>query len=81
MAPLFPGHKMAPVFLVGTCLLVINLGGISARSVGGEEVKCGLFQFYDHGTEDCEECHELCKHADHRGTQEQCRDFCAGECL
>lgn len=36
----------------------------------------GYDVFYDHGTEYCELCSEICQNAEVRGTQEQCRQNC-----
>lgn len=43
--------------------------------------RCDEFYFYDHGTEHCEHCKDICKHADIQGTMNQCWEKCQSYAL
>ena len=63
-----------------TTAAVLLLSFAVTVSLPVNDRNCGSFKlYYDHGTENCEQCREICRHADIMGTVEQCRESCSRE--
>ena len=61
--------------LVAICLLSgCVLGG--PITPGGMPSSCDQYFFYDHGTDHCEPCGDICDKADYMGTVDNCWDMC-----
>ena len=82
-------ENMANVVSIATlsCLLTLSAGlpaqidsqaprtSAECRSLKGYKF------YYDHGTDHCEQCREICVYAEVMGTMEQCRRECQGKGL
>ena len=53
------------------------LCGVWAASTGLKT--CDHYYYYDHGTDDCEPCGDICDEANHTNTVPQCWELCRGK--
>lgn len=73
-----------PVFGVFTVVCAVLVNVVSTASLSRDELdnssKCrgryGYKFYYDHGTEHCEQCREICQNAQIMGTEQQCNEEC-----
>lgn len=70
--------KDTAVVSLVVCSVLLGLSAKTVISLPLRDRSCGgdYNLFFDHGTEHCEECREICEHADIKGTQEQCQQSC-----
>ena len=63
--------------------LLFTFGTLLALAVAvpvEDPKQCASYElFYDHGTENCEPCRDICRHADITGTKDQCSEYCPSE--
>ena len=51
----------------------------SLTAVLSTDVSCPVYYYYDHGTDKCEFCCDLCCQAELKGTAQDCEQLCPGE--
>ena len=61
------------VWTVSTLVPAEGLSGISRNTT------CETYFYFDHGTDSCEHCCDICCYAQQAGVEDQCESLCGGK--